>query len=122
MTNVKQTAPPSPMSEILNSAAFSNRWRENFLNIVMRSAVAFGGVLFIYVILYDDFVTRVAMGIILFLLVVVTFVPVSYSIRGGVLATSIYLIALVILLGWGVSADSTMFLLGFIAITALLFD
>jgi GAF domain-containing protein len=122
MTNVKQTTEQSLMSEILDSAAFSNRWRENFLNIVMRVAVALGGVLFIYVILYDDFVTRVAMGIILFLLAAVTFAPVSYSIRGSVLATSIYLIALVILLGWGVSADSTMFLLGFIVITALLFD
>jgi GAF domain-containing protein len=122
MTNVKQTTQPPLISEILNSAAFSNRWFENFLKIVMRSAVAFGAVLFIYVILYDDFITRVALGIILFILVVVTFAPVSYSIRGIVLAASIYLIALVILLGWGVSADATMFLLGFIAITTLLFD
>jgi GAF domain-containing protein len=122
MTNVKQTTEQSLISEILDSAAFSNRWRENFLNIVMRVAVALGGVLFIYVILYDDFITCVAMGIILFLLVVVTFAPVSYSIRGSVLATSIYLIALVIVIGWGVSADSTMFLVGFIAITAVLFD
>ena len=122
MTNVKQTTQPPLMSEILNSAAFSNRWFENFLNVVMRSAVVFGGVLFIYVILYDDFITRVAMSIIFFLLAVVTFAPFSYSIRGSVLAASIYLVALVILLGWGVSADPTMFLLGFIAITALLFD
>jgi len=122
MTNAKQMAEESLMSEFLDSAAFSHRWRENFLNIVMRVAVAFGAVLFIYVILYDDFATRVAMGIILFLIVVVTFAPVSYSIRGSVLAISIYLIALVTVLGWGVSADATMFLLGFIAITAVLFD
>ena len=122
MTNNKPANEPQLASTILNSAAFSNRWLEDFLNIVMRVAVAFGGILFIYVILYDDFRTQVVMGLILFLLGVVTFAPISYSIRASSLSITIYLIATIILLGWGVSADPTMFLLTFITITALLFD
>jgi GAF domain-containing protein len=122
MTNVKQTTEPSLMSEILNSAAFSNRWRENFLNIVLRAAVVFGGVMFTYSLFNGDFRILAIYGFIFLLLLVVTFAPVSYSIRAGVFSGLIYLVAAIILLGYGISADASMFLLAFIVITALLFD
>ncbi len=122
MTNVKQTIQPSLMSEILNSAAFSNRWRENFLNIVMRLTVFLGLVMFAYTFLQADFRILTVYAVILLILLVITFAPVSYSIRAGVFSGLIYLIGATILLGYGITADASTFLLAFITITALLFD
>ena len=122
MTNVKQTAEPSLMSEILNSAAFSDRWRENFLNIVLRVAAAFGGVMFTYSLFHGDFRVLMVYGFIFLLLVAVTFAPVSYTVRAGVFSGLIFLVGATILISYGISADASMFLLAFIAITALLFD
>jgi len=121
MTNVKQTTEPSLISEILNSAAFSNRWRENFLNVVLRAAVILGAIILIFNFHGDFRIVGIYAGLFLILLVV-TFAPVPYSIRAGILSSLVYVIGTTILLGWGMSADATMFLLGFIAITALLFD
>ena len=81
MTNVKKTTDPSLMSEILNSAAFSDRWRENFLNIVLRVAVVFGGVMFTYSLFHGDFGILVVYGFIFILLTAATFAPVSYTAR-----------------------------------------
>ncbi|HUH98002.1 MAG TPA: GAF domain-containing protein [Anaerolineales bacterium] len=122
MTNAKPNAQPSVMSEILNSAAFSNRWQENFLNIVMRVAVVFGAVLFAYTLLHGDFRILTVYALILLLLAVATFAPVPYSVRADVFSGLIYLIGLTILLGYGISADASLFFLAFVAITALLFD
>ena len=122
MTNVKQTTDPSLMSEILNSAAFSDRWRENFLNIVLRVAVVFGGVMFTYSLFHGDFRILAIYGFIFLLLLAVTFAPVSYSIRAGVFSGLIFLVGATILISYGISADASMFLLAFITITALLFD
>lgn len=122
MTNVKHIAEPSLMSEILNSAAFSDRWRENFLNIVLRVAVVFGGVLFTYSLFHGDFRVLMVYGFIFVLLVVATFAPVSYTVRAGVFSGLIFLVGATILISYGISADASMFLLAFIAITALLFD
>ena len=122
MTNVKQTTQPSLISEILNSAAFSNRWRENFLNIVLRLTVFLGLVMFAYTFPHADFRILTVYAAILLLLLVVTFAPVSYSIRAGVFSGLIYLIGATILVGYGISADASTFLLAFITITALLFD
>ncbi len=122
MTNVKRTAPPSLMSEILNSAAFSNRWRENFLNIVTRLTMLLGLVMFAYTFLHGDFRILAVYAVILLLLLVITFAPVPYSIRAGVFSGLIYLVGATILLGYGITADASTFLLAFITITALLFD
>src|ERR1700690_3526323 len=92
MTNVKQTTEPSLMSEILNSAAFSDRWRENFLNIVLRVAVAFGGVMFTYSLFHGDLRVLIVYGFIFLLLVVITFAPVSYTIRAEVFSGLVFLI------------------------------
>jgi GAF domain-containing protein len=122
MTNVKQTTEQSLISEILDSAAFSNRWRENFLNIVMRVMVALGIVMFAVTFLHGDIRILAAYSVILLLLLVITFAPVPYSIRAGVFSGLIYLVGVTILVGYGISADASTFLLAFIAITALLFD
>ena len=122
MTNVNQTTETSLISEILDSAAFSNRWRENFLNIVMRVTAAFGIVMFAVTLFQGDYRILTIYGVILLLLLVVTFVPVPYSIRAGVFTALIYLVGATILFGYGISADASTFLLAFIAITALLFD
>ena len=122
MTNVNQTTETSLISEILDSAAFSNRWRENFLNIVMRVTVAFGIVMFAVTLFQGDYRILTIYGVILLLLLVVTFAPVPYSIRAGVFTALIYLVGATILFGYGISADASTFLLAFIAITALLFD
>jgi GAF domain-containing protein len=122
MTNVNRTTETSLISEILDSAAFSNRWRENFLNIVMRVTVAFGVVMFAVTLFQGDYRILTIYGIILLLLLVVTFAPVPYSIRSGVFTALIYLVGATILFGYGISADASTFLLAFIAITALLFD
>ena len=84
MTNVKQTTEQSLMSEILDSAAFSNRWRENFLNIVMRVTVVLGIAMLAVTFLQGDIRILTIYGAILVLLLVVTFAPVPYSIRAGV--------------------------------------
>jgi hypothetical protein len=122
MTNAKQTAEESLMSEILDSAAFSNRWRENFLNIVMRVTVVLGIAMLAVTLLQGDIRILAIYGAILLLLLVVTFAPVPYSIRAGVFSGLIYLVGATILVGYGISADASTFLLAFIAITALLFD
>ena len=123
MTNAKQIIEPALISEVLNSAAFSDRWRENFLKIVLRAAVIFGGVMFAYTFLHsNDFRILAAYAAILLLLLAVTFVPVSYSIRASVFSGLIFLIGATILFGYGISADASTFLLAFITITALLFD
>ncbi|MGA7192406.1 MAG: GAF domain-containing protein [Anaerolineales bacterium] len=122
MTNVKKTTDPSLMSEILNSAAFSDRWRENFLNIVLRVAVVFGGVMFTYSLFHGDFGILVVYGFIFLLLTAATFAPVSYTARAGVFSGLVFLVGATILVSYGISADASMFLLAFIAITALLFD
>ena len=123
MTNAKQIIEPALISEVLNSAAFSDRWRENFLKIVLRATVIFGGVMFAYTFLHsNDFRILAAYAAILLLLLAVTFVPVSYSIRASVFSGLIFLIGATILFGYGISADASTFLLAFITITALLFD
>ncbi len=123
MTNAKQIIEPALISEVLNSAAFSDRWRENFLKIVLRAAVIFGGVMFAYTFLHsNDSRILAAYAAILLLLLAVTFVPVSYSIRASVFSGLIFLIGATILFGYGISADASTFLLAFITITALLFD
>ena len=122
MANVKQTTEQSLMSEILDSAAFSNRWRENFLNIVMRVTVVLGIAMLAVTFLHGDIRILTIYGAILLLLLVGTFAPVPYFIRAGVFSGLIYLVGATILVGYGISADASTFLLAFIAITALLFD
>ena len=121
MINVKQTTKSTLMSEILNSAAFSNRWREEFLKIVLRVAVFLSGVLLIFNF-HGDLTIIATYAFFFILLVIVTFAPISYSIRAGVLSLLAFLVGAAITLGWGMTADATMFLLAFIAMTALLFD
>src|ERR1700690_3476301 len=121
-TDTKQTSDSPLMSEILNSAAFSDRWREDFLKIVLRVAVVFGGVMFVYSLFHGDFRILTVYGFIFLLLTAVTFSPVSYAIRAGVFSGLVFLVGATILISYGISADASMFLLAFIAITALLFD
>ena len=122
MTIAKQTAEESLMSEILNTAAFSNRWRENFLNIAMRVTVVLGIAVLAVTLLQGDIRILAIYGAVLLLLLVVTFAPVPYSIRAGVFSGLIYLVGATILVGYGISAGASTCLLAFIAITALLFD
>jgi GAF domain-containing protein len=122
MTNANQNTQPSPASDILNSAAFSNRWRETFLKIVLRASVLLGGIMFVNSLLNGDMRIHLIYGGILLVLSVVTFAPVPYAIRAGILSLIAYLIGTTILLGYGVTVDASMFLLAFVTITALLFD
>ena len=122
MTVTNQNPHSSVMPEILNSAAFSNRWRENFLNIVLRVAAVFGGVMFLYALFHGDYRILIIYGLIFAILLLITLAPISYSIRAGVFSALVYLIGAAILLGYGISADASMFFLAFITMTALLFD
>ncbi len=121
MTEVKQPAQFPLISETLNSAAFSNRWREDFLKIVMRVALVLGAVLLIYNFRGEFRILATYAGLFV-LLAVITFAPISYSIRAGALSLLLYILSATVLLGWGMSADATMFFLAFITLTVLLFD
>ena len=107
MTIAKQTAEESLMSEILNTAAFSNRWRENFLNIAMRVTVVLGIAVLAVTLLQGDIRILAIYGAVLLLLLVVTFAPVPYSIRAGVFSGLIYLVGATILVGYGISAGAS---------------
>lgn len=117
-TNLTQFAGSS------ESAAFAyERWREAFLRVVMRGASVVGIFLVINTILQKSPTIILTTYISIFtLLIIVTFTRSPYIVRAIVFAGIIYTVGLVILMGWGINADGSMYLLGFIGIMALLFD
>ncbi len=122
MAKVNQPTESVLIVEALGTSAISNRWRNNFLNIVMRLTVLFGVVMFAFTLPHGDFRILLLSAIFLLLLAVVAFTPVSHSIRASVFSGLIYLAGAISLLEYGISSDSPTFLLAFIAITSLLFN
>jgi len=112
------------ITDTTESAAFAyDRWREAFLRVVMRGASLVGVFLVINSIVQKSPAVILTTYIIIFtILIIVTFIRVPYIVRALVFAGIIYTVGLTIILGWGINADGSMYLLGFISIMALLFD
>jgi GAF domain-containing protein len=122
MAKDNQTTESVLITGTLNPSTISKRWRENFLNIVIRLTVLFGTVMFAFTFPHGDYRVLSIFAIILLLLLVVSFARFSFAIRAGVFSGLIYLVGTITLLEYGISADASTFLLAFITITSLLFD
>ena len=97
-------------------------WRERFVITLLRISTVVGIILIIII-----FPTASQSAKILFIasyaiLLVITILRTPYLIRAYTLVAVIYAFGLGRILGWGPSVDGSLFLLGFIILSALLFD
>jgi GAF domain-containing protein len=119
MNEINQTEP----SVTAISAAFSyNTWRESFLRLTLRGASLIGGLLLAFTLPQTSAQVGAGYLAVYLILLLITFIPLPYTMRAAAFIFISYIVGLVILLTRGIAADASVFLTGFIVLTALLFD
>jgi GAF domain-containing protein len=107
--------------ETFETAAFAyERWRDNFLKVIMRGACVIAPIVAIPTIIASPPIFAaiyIGATIALFL---ATFIRLSYWIRSAVVLTLIFLVATSDLLETGIDSDATIFFLTFASLSALL--
>ena len=115
--NSKFTSPP-PESEVFNYKS----WRDGFLLIVLRIVCVLGAALMLFNWQTTPPNDRILFISIYVVLLLVTLLPVQYSIRASSLLLMIYLVGTNSILGWGPWLDGSVFFIACTALASLLFD
>lgn len=116
----------NPEKHILDQASDSlfqyDRWRISFLNIILRVAVALGFGLFLANIPAFRGPELVIFSVAFLVLLIVTFAPLSYSIKAGTLIMIGYFVGTYTIIQYGPWAGAVVYYLGITLFASLLFD
>lgn len=117
------TNPENQIIDQASNALFQyDRWRETFLATILRVVSALGLILFITNIPTFGNTEFIIFSIIYIFLLVVTFAPLSYSVKAGGLLVSGYFVSVYILLQFGPWSGVSVYLLATTLFAVLLFD
>ena len=97
-------------------------WRNEFVLIVIRIACILGVSLMLYNWSTTPVNDRILFISIYAVLLLVTILPVQYSIRASILLLLIYIIGTNLILAWGPSLDGSVFFITCVALASLLFN
>lgn len=97
-------------------------WREQFITVVLRIACVLGAALIAISFPTATASDRILFSILYIILLSITVLKTSYSVRASALLFLVYIIGTNSVLSWGPWLDSSIFFIAFIILAALLFD
>ncbi len=123
MNNPSSPTSKSQTTESHKSAAFDYKaWRESFLLNTLRIACLLGLASIIIYLPNSSTTDRILFIGLYILLVSITFLRVSYTVRAFALLFMVYVIGVNSVLAWGPWLDGSIFFIAFVTLSALLFD
>lgn len=99
-----------------------NGWKAGFILSVLRIACVLGIGLIAVSLPNATPSDLILFGVLYFILLALTFFPIPYQVRAGMLTLMLYAIGLNSILAWGPWLDGSLFFVAFIVMSALLFE
>lgn len=116
-------APAMQSSDESASASFNYKgWREQFIVVILRTVCVAGIALIAFSYSTATVSDRILFIGLYLLLLTVSVLPVPYNIRAYTLLLLNFAVGINIIVGWGPWVDGSLFLLAFVALSALLFE
>ena len=113
----------SPNREDSNSNSFDYKgWRERFIVTILRIVCVLGVALIAISFPTATTADRILFFSLYIALLLVTILRVKYTIRAFALILMVYIISVNAILAWGPWIDGSLFFVGFVTLSALLFD
>lgn len=113
----------SPNREDSKSNSFDYKgWRERFIVTILRIVCVLGVALIAISFPTATTTDRILFFSLYIALLLVTILRVKYSIRAFALILMVYIISVNAILAWGPWIDGSLFFVGFVTLSALLFD
>lgn len=122
MNNTKPSLPTSNQEYINLSTLNYRGWRERFIVTILRIACVLGIALIAISFPTATLTDRILFPSLYLALLLVTVLPVNYSIRAFTLLLMVFTVGVNSILAWGPWIDGSAFFIAFIILAALLFD